>query len=144
MSVFQRVRISQTLLPDHSGSYLKQRNVIESEDYFVYSVLASWDARLIMGWYFIFRMSFQHKAFCSWMHDRRGMCPKIMVFLPKKEFWLRGFFGKSLHGVFYYDTCGLIGIFLHEYIQFNPRHPVYLPLLVSLVSAAFLSEEIGH
>ena len=83
-----------------------------------------------MGLHFIFRMSFQQEALCSCMHDRRGMFPEIMIFLPKSEVWLRDFFGKSLYGVFPLDICGLVGTFLHEHIQFHPSHPLNISLLV--------------
>ena len=74
----------------------------ESEDYFVDSVLPSWEARLTMGLHFIFRVSFQQEVLCSCMHERRGMCPEIMIFLPKSEVWLRDVFGKFLYGVFFF------------------------------------------
>lgn len=83
-----------------------------------------------MGLHFIFRMSFQQEAFCSCMHDRRGMCPDIRIFLHKKEFRLRDFFGKSPYGVFPLDTRGLVGTFLYKHVQFTPSHPVGLSLLV--------------
>ena len=103
----------------------------ESEDYFVDSVLPSWEARLTMGLHFIFRVSFQQEALCSCMHERRGMCPEIMIFLPKSEVWLRDVFGKFLYGVFFFslDIGDFVGTFLHKHIQFNPSHSLNCSLL---------------
>ena len=106
----------------------------ESEDYFVDSVLPSWEARLTMGLRFIFRVSFQQEALCSCMHERRGMRPGIMIFLPKSEVWLRDVFGKFLYGVFFFlplDIGDFVGTFLHKHIQ-----------SFSVVSVAFLLEEM--
>lgn len=84
-----------------------------------------------MGLRLFFRMRFQQEAFRSCMHDRRGMCPEI-IFIPKKEFWLWDFLGKSLYDIFPHDTCGLFGTFVHKHIQFKPNHPVGFYLLLFL------------
>lgn len=116
------------LFPEYSRSYLKPQIVTESEDYFVYSVLPLWEAWLTMELHFVFRMSFQQEAFCSCMHDRRGMRPDIMIFLPKKEFWLRDFFGKSF--VVFSPMTHVVKLAFFFINTVQPSHPLDLSLLV--------------